>query len=374
MAVGMVGFLAPDFASAQNSREDLIVENERQSEIKTPAEKKLEADMKTQDAKIIPYDPNNVAPPDSPPPKTETVVTNETAPLEDSQRYGSGDFIPCSGTNCSACDLVKLANSIVTWLIGIVGLLFGVLMVVAGFKLVLSGGNQGALDTAKKMLTNGLIGFLIVLGAWLFVDTLMKALLGDSGELKGYGPWSQIECWKQNETRTLKYEADESAFADAGGDSGVDGSGMQTSGGTNCPVPAASQMVDIPTKYTRNGASIKIRSDMLANFERMYAAAKSEGVTITVMSGWRSDQMQVNLWNKYNGVSAVAKPCSMNGGGSNHNSGLAIDVVLNSCKKTTSNCKDPIFLWLKSNGAQYGFKNTFPSSNLDNVHWSQSGR
>lgn len=135
------------------------------------------------------------------------LTTIAQAPI-DTQSGGSGQFIPCSGTSCSACDLVKLANAIVTWLIAFVGILFAVLMVVAGFRLVTSGGNQSALASAKSMLTNALIGFLLILGAWLLVDTLMRALLGDSGEITGYGPWSQIQCWEQNVPRIVEFEAD----------------------------------------------------------------------------------------------------------------------------------------------------------------------
>lgn len=134
----------------------------------------------------------------------------------DIQVDGSGQFVPCSGTSCSACDIVSLANNVVDWLVGFLALLFAVIMVVSGFRLVISGGNQSAKENAKSSLTNGLIGFLIVLGAWLAIDTLMRALVGDDGQINGKTPWSQIECWKQNETRTVKYEEDVENFYTGG--------------------------------------------------------------------------------------------------------------------------------------------------------------
>lgn len=85
-------------------------------------------------------------------------------------------------------------------------ILFAVLAVWAGFGLVTSGGNPTALTDAKSRFTNAFIGLLIVLSAWLLVDTLMRGLLGGEGEIRGYGPWSEIQCMTQSEART---DADE---------------------------------------------------------------------------------------------------------------------------------------------------------------------
>jgi hypothetical protein len=63
--------------------------------------------------------------------------------------------------------------------------------------MVTSGGNAGAKEEAKKKITNAIIGFVIVLAAWLLIDTIMRGLLvGTSGEIDGR-LWSQIECGSQ---------------------------------------------------------------------------------------------------------------------------------------------------------------------------------
>jgi len=106
----------------------------------------------------------------------------------------------CDGPTCSACHIVELINRLIKWLIGIVILLFAVLAVWAGFGLVTSGGNPSALSDAKSRFTNAFIGFLIVLAAWLLVDTLMRGIVsGTDGSIKGYGPWSQVQCLSQSE-------------------------------------------------------------------------------------------------------------------------------------------------------------------------------
>ena len=113
---------------------------------------------------------------------------------------GPGGFVPCEGTECSACDLVTLIQRLLVWLIGIIFVIFAVLLAVAGFGLVTSGGNQTALSDAKSKFTNALIGIVIVLAAWLMVDTLMRAILpGDTGTISGWGPWMEVQCFEQTE-------------------------------------------------------------------------------------------------------------------------------------------------------------------------------
>lgn len=120
-------------------------------------------------------------------------------------------FAACEGNQCGTCQVVQLANGLIMWLIAIVFLLFAILLVRAGIKLVLSGGNPGALQDAKDSFINALVGFIIILAAWLIVDTLMRALVGKAGDetSKGLlflkGPdgkegsllWSEIKCTQQ---------------------------------------------------------------------------------------------------------------------------------------------------------------------------------
>lgn len=122
---------------------------------------------------------------------------------------GLAQLAECSGPDCGTCQVIKLANGIIVWLIGFVFLLFAVLLMRAGVLLVTSGGNPGALQSAKDNFINALIGLIIILAAWLIVDTLMKALVGKSGEegsrgylnvqgeKTGWLLWSQIECTAQ---------------------------------------------------------------------------------------------------------------------------------------------------------------------------------
>ncbi len=107
-----------------------------------------------------------------------------------------GGFVTCNGADCSACNLVEMANTIIDWLFGFVFLLFAVQMTIAGFGLVTSGGNTSALSDAKSKFQNAIIGLIIMMSAWLLIDTIMKGLLPD-GQLSGWGPWSEVKCQVQ---------------------------------------------------------------------------------------------------------------------------------------------------------------------------------
>ena len=115
---------------------------------------------------------------------------------------GTG-FIPCSGTTCSPCHLVVLFNTVLKWFLTIAFLIFAVVALVAGIKLVTQG-NPGALADAKKSFLNAFIGLIIILSAFLIVDTLMRYLVRDGGDIEGYGPWQEVKCATQTEAVATK--------------------------------------------------------------------------------------------------------------------------------------------------------------------------
>jgi hypothetical protein len=92
------------------------------------------------------------------------------------------DPLAKSGTTgpSGACDfgaLTTLIQNGMTDLILISSLLVIVALVTAGIKLVTSGGNPKALSDAKGMFTNIVIGYAVILTAWLVVYTITSTLL-----------------------------------------------------------------------------------------------------------------------------------------------------------------------------------------------------
>jgi len=88
-------------------------------------------------------------------------------------------LVPCNGLDCSVCDIAKLLNNVIAWFIGFGAVLAIVVISYAGIKLVVSGGNQSALEHAKSMMFDVIIGFVILLCAYLIVDVFMRGLTGD---------------------------------------------------------------------------------------------------------------------------------------------------------------------------------------------------
>jgi hypothetical protein len=130
---------------------------------------------------------------------------------------GIAQLSGCTGVDCSACNVVDMANGLINWLIGILFVVFGVLMAIAGVKLVTSGGNHHALDEAKSSFTNAIIGFIIILSAWLIVDTIMRGLVGRPGQagfipngaVSGWLFWSEVECQTQSAAEYKGFEQEE---------------------------------------------------------------------------------------------------------------------------------------------------------------------
>ena len=98
-------------------------------------------------------------------------------------------LVPCGGEDdpCGTEDIVKLVENVVEFLITILSALAVIVMVYAGFRMVTAGGNENEWQAAKGMFTNVVIGIIIVLAAWLIVDTILELLTGT-----GFSGWPLI--------------------------------------------------------------------------------------------------------------------------------------------------------------------------------------
>lgn len=205
-----------------------------------------------------------------------------------------GGLVNCNGDNCSACNLVEMVNEGIVILFGAVGLIFAIIMMKAGFGLVTSGGNPGALNAAKGMFQNAIIGLLIVMGAWLLVDVLMRSLLaGGQGNLgatfTGWGPWSEVRC--QEQTDTIRFVDRNTG---AGGAPVVTGEG-QVPGSTassSCSVPPLTEMTDPLALSMERGSSLVYNNPTLQRCAERFA--RQVGGTVT--SAYRPPQYQNHLW------------------------------------------------------------------------------
>lgn len=90
---------------------------------------------------------------------------------------GWESLIVCDGADCTYADFIKLINVAINDLVILATILVVVIFIIAGFKLLMSQGNEGAMKEVKTMLWNVVKGFLWILVAWIVVYTIMNTLL-----------------------------------------------------------------------------------------------------------------------------------------------------------------------------------------------------
>jgi hypothetical protein len=100
--------------------------------------------------------------------------------------------LSCSGVDCQLCHLMELVQITMTFMVYLGTLFAGLVFAYAGFMLVLYKGGIAQRTQAKQIAWKVLWGFLIMLAAWLIVDTIMKTVLN-----AGFGPWNEITCVAQ---------------------------------------------------------------------------------------------------------------------------------------------------------------------------------
>lgn len=139
-----------------------------------------------------------LAPPPNlpPPPKINDTPTTVSAPAAKpapdvplSQGTGSG-LIPCSGLDCQLCHLAALGQNIVNFLLGLSIPIAAAMFAYAGVLFFIYGSGIDKISQARKIFTTVGIGFLFIIGAWLGVQTILKAVLKDDV----YRGWNTIQC------------------------------------------------------------------------------------------------------------------------------------------------------------------------------------
>jgi hypothetical protein len=101
------------------------------------------------------------------------------------QGYG---LVPCGNAGQPMCDtsfVATFANGLINFLITMLGVIAVIVLVIVGFQMVMSAGDPGAWKAAKDRFTNIVIGIIIILAAWLVVDTIMSILTGQGLDFWG---------------------------------------------------------------------------------------------------------------------------------------------------------------------------------------------
>ena len=96
---------------------------------------------------------------------------------------------------CTLCDLIKGFHDIIQYLIKIaIGVALATIAISGGMYAV-SVGEPKMIELAKGAMKNALIGLVIILSAWLIINTLLLAI-GTRTNLGigGVTSWGKFEC------------------------------------------------------------------------------------------------------------------------------------------------------------------------------------
>lgn len=73
-----------------------------------------------------------------------------------------------------SADLKQTVVNIISWFLGLLGLIAVVMILYGGFVWMTAGGNEDKVDTAKQIISAAAIGLVIVLIAWAIVNFVIR--------------------------------------------------------------------------------------------------------------------------------------------------------------------------------------------------------
>ncbi|USN52419.1 MAG: hypothetical protein H6759_05420 [Candidatus Nomurabacteria bacterium] len=80
-------------------------------------------------------------------------------------------------------DVRQTAARIINVALSFLGLISVVIVLIGGFKYMVSGGNDTKTDEAKKLITSGIIGLAIILSAWAITSFVISQLLTATSDI-----------------------------------------------------------------------------------------------------------------------------------------------------------------------------------------------
>jgi D-alanyl-D-alanine carboxypeptidase len=121
---------------------------------------------------------------------------------------------------------------------------------------------------------------------------------------------------------------------------------------------------NIPFIFAEHDEKRLMRKEAAQAMEKMVAGALKDGVHLAGVSGYRSYETQVGLFNYYVQTQGeeLARKYSAEPGHSEHQTGLAMDVSGTNGKCAADDCfaGTPEAIWLQAHGAEYGFIVRYP--------------
>ena len=87
-------------------------------------------------------------------------------------------IVTCSGPDCNWASFISLAQNVLNFIVSLAVVAAAVMFAYAGWLFFSSGANTSNLEQGKKIFTSVVVGLIIILVAWLVVNTLLDVLTG----------------------------------------------------------------------------------------------------------------------------------------------------------------------------------------------------
>lgn len=102
------------------------------------------------------------------------------AALTQNDYFGGGNVTGenFAGTaGLSAGDLPTTIASLIRVILGMLGIVAVIIILIGGFKWMTSGGNDDKVKSARKVMTSGIIGLVIVLSAFAIAQFVLSSII-----------------------------------------------------------------------------------------------------------------------------------------------------------------------------------------------------
>lgn len=113
-------------------------------------------------------------------------------------------LVPCEGIkdgkiDCQPCDIFVGFVNVINFLVFTITPFAAAIMIVASGLILMFGGSESAKTSGKKMLTNTVIGLVIIFSSWLIINTIIRTIgrqVGGEGGAWVPSGWNTIQCVK----------------------------------------------------------------------------------------------------------------------------------------------------------------------------------
>jgi len=106
-------------------------------------------------------------------------------------------LVPCRNADCGLCDLFRLAQNIINFLMWYIAPALAIFVIAwGGFNILVSGGNPAKKQAGIKAMVTAITGLLIVFGAWIVINEFLLFFSGGTGtegQILG-NPWIKVQC------------------------------------------------------------------------------------------------------------------------------------------------------------------------------------